>query len=545
MRYRLALFLILLLLIFLMIHPSARAARHAVLIGIQDYPAHIRKLAGPVNDVISVRDMLVDIYGFSRENVTLLLDRNATRRRILETLSDLSRKTEPGDFIFVFYSGHGTSSHDPDSGLAVGKTTGALVPYDFRVAEGDRGKTLAGLIIGRRDLRPILLDLDRERRMLVVFDACFSGNAVRALGMQQGIGKHVDLPFPEYQAQFAPEPEKEPYPYRNIIYMSAAHETERAVDLKPGEMTFDGKAHGALTNALLAGLAGRADTNHDRIVTCEELYRYVHRRVQVHGHTPQILHRTPLDVPVFGKPVVLDAPLDTDVRIAALSRSLRIRIEGADREALIRDIGPTPGIRVVADAYDLLLKETPHGVPRPYAIYLPGGDRLCGPAGLGQVKAALVQYGNARRLLGMRNDTQSFNVWLKAGGVQEKALFFEGERLDFIVESERDAHLLLLNVDPHGNVNVILPGRGEPMPCIQNGGFLRLNELGSVEIPLGVEYLKVFAFPAPVPALGPFIEKGTITGGGEIESLMRVIENESGWAETTTQVVTMKRPDDH
>ncbi|MBW1819963.1 MAG: caspase family protein [Deltaproteobacteria bacterium] len=499
MRYRLALFLILLLLIFLMIHPSARAARHAVLIGIQDYPAHIRKLAGPVNDVISVRDMLVDIYGFSRENVTLLLDRNATRRRILETLSDLSRKTEPGDFIFVFYSGHGTSSHDPDSGLAVGKTTGALVPYDFRVAEGDRGKTLAGLIIGRRDLRPILLDLDRERRMLVVFDACFSGNAVRALGMQQGIGKHVDLPFPEYQAQFAPEPEKEPYPYRNIIYMSAAHETERAVDLKPGEMTFDGKAHGALTNALLAGLAGRADTNHDRIVTCEELYRYVHRRVQVHGHTPQILHRTPLDVPVFGKPVVLDAPLDTDVRIAALSRSLRIRIEGADREALIRDIGPTPGIRVVADAYDLLLKETPHGVPRPYAT----------------------------------------------GGAQEKALFFEGERLDFIVESERDAHLLLLNVDPHGNVNVILPGRGEPMPCIQNGGFLRLNELGSVEIPLGVEYLKVFAFPAPVPALGPFIEKGTITGGGEIESLMRVIENESGWAETTTQVVTMKRPDDH
>ena len=52
--YRLALFIIILLLILFMIRPSAHSARHAVLIGIQDYPDHIQALVGPVNDVNSI-----------------------------------------------------------------------------------------------------------------------------------------------------------------------------------------------------------------------------------------------------------------------------------------------------------------------------------------------------------------------------------------------------------------------------------------------------------------------------------------------------------
>ena len=42
-------------------------------------------------------------------------------------------------------------------------------------------RTPDGFIIGKRDLRPIFAELERERRVLVIFDACFSGKTVRSL----------------------------------------------------------------------------------------------------------------------------------------------------------------------------------------------------------------------------------------------------------------------------------------------------------------------------------------------------------------------------
>src|SRR5262249_49065275 len=65
---------------------------------------------------------------------------------------------------------------------------------------------------------------------------------------------------------------KEPYPYKNLIYISAADETQPAKDLASQESVY-GKAHGALTDVLLLGLNGAADTNHDQTITYQELYQ--------------------------------------------------------------------------------------------------------------------------------------------------------------------------------------------------------------------------------------------------------------------------------
>ena len=272
---------------------EAYAARHAVLIGTNyDYEkpdcqssadgACVGELMGPHNDVEALRVVLTGRYGFTADRVTILTGGAATKDAIMGTLEGLAETTEPGDLLFIYFSGHGTSGFDQKLTAASGiePTSGAIVPHDARIYKDDPQRTLDGLIIGRRDLRPIFEKLERERPMVVVFDACFSGNSVRSLGRSPGIAKYTPLPLPPPPYTGTP---RESYPYHNLIYISASAETEIARDLRAGKAQYDDQAHGALTDWLLVGLTGTADTNHNGVITYQELYEFVrthtlHRR---------------------------------------------------------------------------------------------------------------------------------------------------------------------------------------------------------------------------------------------------------------------------
>jgi hypothetical protein len=297
--------------------------RHALLIGVGRY-SHLPKatLEGPPFDVEGLRDVLSRRWGFDPANISTLLDEQATKTAILSAIDDLASRTRPGDFVFIYFSGHGTSGYDTafkDAGLDGG--TGALVPADFKSTA--RADLKNRLIIGSRDLRPLLLKLAGQREVLVAFDSCFSGNAARAV-FAPGQARYLspaDLVTPEGRgvaapvvaeragAPAAPDP---PYPYQSVVYVSAASKSERAMDIgatliRSGRVkTVDGRPHGAFTNALIEGLDGSADTNKDGSVTNEELYGFV--KDQVTGrfpHQPQLLmpresREALLRSPVFG-----------------------------------------------------------------------------------------------------------------------------------------------------------------------------------------------------------------------------------------------------
>ena len=323
----------------------ARAERYAVLIGV-DYQGCQSalnsqgcppELYGPVNDVEALQRVLVDRYQFRHEYITVLVNQNATKAKILATLAALRQTTTAHDFLLVYFSGHGTSRFDREANLDIDPSSGALVPDDFRFYPNDMPRTLDGLIIGKRDLRPIFAELERERRLLVIFDACFSGNTVRSLRGSAGIPRYVSLDAsllrgrrgmqvtPSVSQPTHTGTPKEPYPYKNLIYISAADETQPARDLEPQESVY-GKAHGALTDVLLLGLNGAADTNHDQTITYQELYQFVRREVSdKRGHTPQLLAQTDLDQPVFDIPMRLSTPPPSP---GAPTGPLQVKIEG-------------------------------------------------------------------------------------------------------------------------------------------------------------------------------------------------------------------------
>ena len=89
---------------------GASAANHALLIGIGKYKT--RTLEGPPHDVAALRAVLVSKYNYHPENIRTLINQEAVKARILDEIKQLALRTRPGDRIFIYFSGHGTSRRD-------------------------------------------------------------------------------------------------------------------------------------------------------------------------------------------------------------------------------------------------------------------------------------------------------------------------------------------------------------------------------------------------------------------------------------------------
>lgn len=294
------------LLFCLAIPPAAGAENHALLIGIGKYRQ--RTLEGPPFDVAALAKMLSAHYDFPKENIHTLVNQEAVKSRILDEIQLLTHRTRPGDRVFIYFSGHGTSRRDELMALPLPHSTGALVPADFNGAPGQSvDNLLAQLIIGRRDLRPTLERLDRDREVLMVFDTCFSGNTVRAIAAAGPPNSSRYLRLTP-RSVFGAEREvgnfeenlnpKEPYPYQNVFYISASTDNEVARDIRQGNLhlypTIDGNPHGVLTDSLLRVLAGQrpVDTDNDGRWSQIELYTAVKAEVKRRfKQTPQALPR--------------------------------------------------------------------------------------------------------------------------------------------------------------------------------------------------------------------------------------------------------------
>ncbi|KAD4982534.1 hypothetical protein E3N88_19205 [Mikania micrantha] len=144
-------------------------AKKAVLIGC-NYAGTKAELRGCVNDVTRMYRCLVDRYGFSEDDINVLIDTDdsysqPTGRNIRKALDDLVGSAEPGDFLFVHYSGHGTrlpaeTGDDDDTGYDE-----CIVPCDFNLINDD-------------DFRELVDKVPHGCRITIVSDSCHSGGLI-------------------------------------------------------------------------------------------------------------------------------------------------------------------------------------------------------------------------------------------------------------------------------------------------------------------------------------------------------------------------------
>ena len=87
-------------------------AKRAVLVGINRYAQAGSDLRGCINDVLNIRGVLTDLYGFRDDDITTLLDEQATQAGMQTAIADLVASGEPGDVLLLHYSGHGSHVRD-------------------------------------------------------------------------------------------------------------------------------------------------------------------------------------------------------------------------------------------------------------------------------------------------------------------------------------------------------------------------------------------------------------------------------------------------
>jgi hypothetical protein len=144
--------------------------KKALCIGINYYNTNA-KLNGCIGDVVNMRHLLVDAFGFSLANITTLRDDTTnsailpTKANILRCLNQIVADSANCKEIWIHYSGHGSLVSDTN-GDEVSKQDQVIVPSDYRTA---------GLIIDD-ELYAILKNV--KCKTVLLFDCCNSGTVV-------------------------------------------------------------------------------------------------------------------------------------------------------------------------------------------------------------------------------------------------------------------------------------------------------------------------------------------------------------------------------
>ncbi|PPK86629.1 hypothetical protein CLV84_3564 [Neolewinella xylanilytica] len=215
----------------------------AVVVGCAYYQ-HMKTLRYTDDDAYQFYAFLKSIEGgaLSDDQVKVLIDEDATHDNILAAMRDTYRQADENDVILFYFSGHGLP--------------GSFLPVDYDGTE----RAL------KHDEVHQALQMSRSRHKLVIADACHSGSLAARSG-----GSNEKMLSDYYSA-----------------LNSARSSTALMMSSKGEEISLEdgGLRSGVFSHYLIRGMKGEADANHDRIVSIQELFAFVHREVR--GYTGNI-----------------------------------------------------------------------------------------------------------------------------------------------------------------------------------------------------------------------------------------------------------------
>jgi hypothetical protein len=225
----------------------------AVVIGINRYPK-VRPLKYAVDDARLFYNHLVDFSRIPRENVTLLLDQDATLTRVRSALgTHLKNKAGKDDMVIIFFAGHGATEKEVMSPDGDGLEK-YLLPY-----EADP-KDLYATALPMGEISKIFSRIQAER-LVFIADSCYSGASGGRTIDISGIRATISEAFLDRIAGG-----------KGRVIMTASGANEVSAES-------DSLKQGVFTHYLVEGLEGKADADKDGVVTVDEAYQYVSEAV--------------------------------------------------------------------------------------------------------------------------------------------------------------------------------------------------------------------------------------------------------------------------
>src|SRR5262249_36297643 len=133
---------------------------YRICVGVSDYDQADLKLNAAAKDAKAVFDAFEQYctgpYNrFGAAKGGLLVDKQATRKSLLETREAVRKEAVPGDLVVMFFAGHGVRQDDE---------------YYLLTSEADPSKSLASSAISGAELRKPLSEM--QCPVLLIMDAC-------------------------------------------------------------------------------------------------------------------------------------------------------------------------------------------------------------------------------------------------------------------------------------------------------------------------------------------------------------------------------------
>jgi len=241
---------------------AALADTHAIVVGINEYPDPTdatgnplkdengnpvsSKLRGAVNDAKGIQKLLQDKYEVDADNITVLLDKDATGDKLVAAFQKVFKAIGPDDQFVFYFSGHGTRVKDAESKDADGQSS-AIVLVDYQLV---RGKLFGDMA---RQLANGGVD------STFIFDSCFAGGMSRDVniyGFRNARKKQLDLNRPisgRLEGNLKGLQAKSANEKGQYAFLFASQPDITSIDLPDSP---DGKfpAHGLFTMSVLAVL---------------------------------------------------------------------------------------------------------------------------------------------------------------------------------------------------------------------------------------------------------------------------------------------------
>ena len=225
----------------------------ALIIGINKYE-NVQKLDFAADDAIAMKEILIESFNFPEENVTMLLNQEATKDNIVKEFSNIAFKAQERDRVLVFFAGHGETMELPEGGQM-----GYLIPVN-----GD-ADNLYYSSIAMDELKRLAL-MSKAKHMLYLVDACYGGiAAVGSRGLSKNTPNYIDKIISGKSRQI----------------ITAGGKGEQVIEKSEW-------GHSAFTLNLKRGLKDkRADLNSDGYITANELGMFLSERVTIDSENQQ------------------------------------------------------------------------------------------------------------------------------------------------------------------------------------------------------------------------------------------------------------------
>ena len=238
--------------------------RYAVVVGISKYKNASYDLQFAEKDATAFYEFLLSPQGgrFSRDNVRLLLNQQATSSALRSAVGTFLGRTKRDDLVVIYFSGHGCPTPRNRKDLY-------LMTYE---ADPD---DLAGTAFPMDEFKRYANKSIGAERVVMFTDTCYSGG-IRLMGQN---GQQAGAPLYRYLQRLSKS-------RGGLVSITASSGSQVSIE----DSKFGG-GHGVFTYYMLKGLTRDSlqnDKNEDGVVDVAELYTYVRDKVSVETDSRQV-----------------------------------------------------------------------------------------------------------------------------------------------------------------------------------------------------------------------------------------------------------------